>query len=89
ILGLVENMSFFACPNCNHKSHIFNPPSATGRNRLDELAEKLNVEVVARLPLNPAVCDSADTGKSLESLDSLSSEIYMALSRRIREKLNL
>ncbi|KAJ3394723.1 hypothetical protein HDU84_006866 [Entophlyctis sp. JEL0112] len=89
ILGLVENMSFFACPNCNHKSHIFNPPSATSRNRLDELAEKLNVEVVARLPLNPAVCDSADTGKSLESLDSLSSEIYMALSRRIREKLNL
>ncbi|MGH0182893.1 UNVERIFIED_CONTAM: hypothetical protein FKN15_021082 [Acipenser sinensis] len=41
VLGLVQNMSVFHCPNCNHKTHIFGEDGAT------ELANSLGVEVLA------------------------------------------
>ena len=54
VLGLVENMSYFACPDCGRQYKIF------GESHIDEVAEKYGTEVLARLPINPdfaALCD--------------------------------
>ena len=54
VLGLVENMSYFECPDCGKKHYIF------GDSHIDEVAEKYGVDVLARLPMNPdfaAMCD--------------------------------
>ncbi|KAI9341370.1 cytosolic Fe-S cluster assembling factor NBP35 [Obelidium mucronatum] len=87
ILGLVENMSFFTCPNCNHDSHIFSPP---GANRVDLLASKLGTNVIARVPLDPLVCEASDAGKLVSSLASPKiGAVYSDLAGVVCEKLGL
>mmetsp|Transcript_9407 Transcript_9407/g.11705 ORF Transcript_9407/g.11705 Transcript_9407/m.11705 type:complete len:314 (+) Transcript_9407:29-970(+) len=57
ILGLVQNMSYFLCPNCNHESHIFGIDGARRE------AEKHHLEVLGSIPLNEEICTQSDTGK--------------------------
>ena len=55
VLGLVENMSYFECPDCGKQYKIF------GESHIDEVAEKYGLDVLARLPMNPeyaALCDA-------------------------------
>ena len=47
VLGLVENMSFFTCPDCGKRLEIFGP------SRVDELAARHHIPVACRLPINP------------------------------------
>jgi ATP-binding protein involved in chromosome partitioning len=56
ILGLVENMSFFACPHCNGRSEIFGHGGARAR------AASLGVPFLAELPLDPGIRESGDAG---------------------------
>lgn len=56
VLGLVENMSGFVCPHCNEVVEIF--PGNAG----EELAEKFGVELLAKIPLDPAVAHGGDAG---------------------------
>lgn len=56
ILGIVENMSTFHCPNCGHETHIF----GTGGAKAE--AEKLGVPLLAELPLLPEVRHMSDAG---------------------------
>jgi ATP-binding protein involved in chromosome partitioning len=60
VLGLVENMSYFECPDCGKKHYIF------GDSHIDEVAEKYGVEVLARLPMNPDYAAMCDAGKVAE-----------------------
>ncbi|KAJ3026667.1 UNVERIFIED_CONTAM: hypothetical protein HDU68_005253 [Siphonaria sp. JEL0065] len=92
ILGLVENMSFFTCPNCNHESHIFNPPSKSTDgevNRLDVLAKKLGTDVIARVPLDPDVCEAADAGKLVSVASKKTGLVYTELAETVCKKLGL
>ncbi len=73
VVGLVENMSFFVCPNCNEKLEIF------GKSKTDEVAEKFGIPVLAKLPVDvrtPALADKgaielADTDAFLPVIDKL------------------
>ena len=56
VLGIVENMSYFECPDCHGKHSIF------GESRIDETAKKFGVEVVARIPVNPKLAAACDKG---------------------------
>ena len=56
ILGLVENMSYFNCPKCDHKADIFNHGGA--RNE----AEKLSIPFLGEIPLMIDLRQSADQG---------------------------
>ncbi|MFA7660410.1 MAG: Mrp/NBP35 family ATP-binding protein, partial [Anaerovoracaceae bacterium] len=54
IIGLVENLSYFKCPDNNKEYQIF------GDSHIEEIAEKHNLKVLAKLPIDPrlaAVCD--------------------------------
>ncbi len=62
VLGLVENMSFFICPDCGKRLEIFGP------SRVDELAARHHIPVACRLPINPAFAAAVDRG-AVESLE--------------------
>jgi Mrp family chromosome partitioning ATPase len=56
IIGLVENMSYFKCPD-NHKDYkIF------GDSHIEEIAEKHDLEVLAKLPIDPKISNACDRG---------------------------
>ena len=57
ILGLVENMSYFKCPDCGKELEVF------GKSRLKETAAEFGIETTARLPIDPAVAAACDQGK--------------------------
>ncbi len=67
VLGLVENMSYFKCPDCGRKHAIF------GESQIDETAKELNVPVLAKLPIDPEINRLVDEGRvydaELEELD--------------------
>lgn len=56
ILGLVENMSYFKCPDCEKEYSIF------GESHIDEIAQKHNIEVLGKLPIDPRIAAACDRG---------------------------
>ena len=60
IVGLVENMSYFECPNCGEKHDIF------GRSRVEEVAAKYGIENTARCPIVTDVAEKIDNGLAEE-----------------------
>lgn len=57
VLGLVENMSYYQCPDCGKKHNIF------GESQIDETAKELGVPVLAKLPIDPNVAKLVDEGR--------------------------
>lgn len=56
ILGIVENMSCAICPDCGKKINIF------GESKLEEVAEKYNLEILGRIPIDPKLSTACDRG---------------------------
>jgi Mrp family chromosome partitioning ATPase len=56
ILGLVENMSYFKCPDNDKDYQIF------GESHIEEIAEKHNLKVLAKLPIDPKIAAACDRG---------------------------
>ncbi len=56
IIGLIENMSYFICPNCNEKHYIF------GKSHLEEVSQKYQVPILSQMPLNSEIANLCDQG---------------------------
>lgn len=56
VLGLVENMSYFECPDCGKKIPVF------GESKVDEVAAQQGLEVLGKLPINPKLAAACDKG---------------------------
>lgn len=83
VIGVVENMSGFVCPNCKKESQIF-PPTTGGA---EKMAADMNVPFLGKLPLDPRIGKCCDEGKSFlsEVSDSPASKAYMEIIRKIVE----
>ena len=57
VLGVVENMGFFICPDCSKKHEIF------GASRASELAADVGTENWVRMPIDPRLAELGDAGK--------------------------
>ena len=57
IVGLIENMAYFRCPDCGATHQIF------GQSHVDEVAKAHGLKLLARLPIDPALTALADSGK--------------------------
>ncbi len=56
VLGLVENMSYFQCPDCGEKHNIF------GNGNVDEIAQIQGIQNVSKLPIAPQIASLCDLG---------------------------
>ena len=56
VMGLVENMSYFRCPECGKEYKIY------GESRIDELASEHSTKVLARIPIDPSLASVVDRG---------------------------
>ena len=63
VLGIVENMSYFQCPDCGKQHHIY------GDSHIDEIASKLGIDTVCRLPIRPEVAAMVDEGRMEEIVE--------------------
>ncbi len=63
VLGFVENMSGFVCPNCQHETEIFSKGGA------EQAAAKLNVPFLGRVPINLAIRTGSDDGRPIVAAD--------------------
>ncbi len=57
ILGLVENMSYLKCPDCDKKIHIF------GQSKVPEAAKESNLEIISQIPIDPNFVTLCDEGR--------------------------
>lgn len=73
VLGLVENYSYFECPDCKNKHYIY------GESKADEIAKEYNIPVVARIPIHKPLAEAEDKGAiedySGEWLDALTDSL--------------
>ena len=63
VFGLVENMSYFICPHCNKRSHIFKHGGAKAA------AEKLGVNFLGEIPIVEEICELSDKGEPIMTKD--------------------
>ena len=77
VLGLVENMSYFKCPDCGKEHAIF------GESKMEQIAREFGIEHTARLPIDPVIAAMVDAGE----VESVSGEHIAALADYIEKGL--
>ncbi|MEM9734762.1 MAG: Mrp/NBP35 family ATP-binding protein [Pseudomonadota bacterium] len=84
IMGIVENMSYFICPNCGHRSDIF------GHGGAEDEAKRLDVPFLGAVPLHMDIRAKSDAGTPVvaDTPDGPHAEIYNAIAARVAGTLN-
>jgi ATP-binding protein involved in chromosome partitioning len=77
VLGLIENMSTYICPNCGHEAHIF------GHGGVAAEAAKLDLPFLGELPLALEVRVAGDSGTPIAAGESAHAAAYATLARRL------
>ncbi len=79
IIGIIENMSGFICPDCGAKIDIFQ--SGGGR----KISEELNIPFLGSIPLDQKICEDSDRGVPfiVEHADSQASKAFMEIVKKI------
>jgi ATP-binding protein involved in chromosome partitioning len=77
VLGLIENMSTFVCPNCGHESHIF------GHGGVAAEAKRLDLPFLGELPLALEVRVAGDAGTPIAAGEGPNAEAYARLAHRL------
>lgn len=56
IVGVIENYSYFECPDCHERASIF------GESHIESIVQEFGIDLLARLPINPMFAQSCDAG---------------------------
>jgi ATP-binding protein involved in chromosome partitioning len=85
ILGIVENMAVYCCPNCGHTEHIF------GADGGKAMAAQYGVDCLGALPLTRAIREQADSGRPsvVAEPDGEIAGLYKAVARQVAVKIAL
>ena len=75
LLGLVENMSYFVCPDTGKRYDVFGPSHA------EEMAWRLGAPLLGRLPLDPRISELCDAG----SIEEYPTEAFTSIARHLLE----
>ncbi|MDP6565288.1 MAG: iron-sulfur cluster carrier protein ApbC [Alphaproteobacteria bacterium] len=83
VLGIVENMSYFLCPNCGHRSEIF------GHGGARETAAELGCDFLGEVPLHMTLRETSDAGTPVVASqpESEHAAAFMAIARAVIERL--
>ncbi|HEY9539944.1 MAG TPA: iron-sulfur cluster carrier protein ApbC [Kiloniellaceae bacterium] len=84
VLGIVENMSVFVCPNCGHESHIFSHGGARRE------AERLGMEFLGEIPLDIEIRETSDSGRPVvvSRPEAPNAQAFGAIAARVWEKVS-
>jgi ATP-binding protein involved in chromosome partitioning len=84
LLGIVENMSYFVCPDCGTRTNIFRQGGG------QKESERLGIPLLGRVPLEPAVCDAGDTGVPvvIGQPDTAAAEAFQQMAAAVIEVLH-
>ena len=85
VLGIVENMSYFVCPNCDERHEIF----SHGGGR--KTAEELDVDYLGEVPIDPAVVKGGDEGQPIvvAEPESPAALAYTEIAGRVAARLSI
>jgi ATP-binding protein involved in chromosome partitioning len=83
ILGVIENMAYFICPETGNKYYIF------GKGRVLGFAQAYNLSVLGSIPIEPEVSETSDTGVPVvESYpESASAKAFLNIAKIISQEL--
>ncbi len=76
ILGLIENMAVYHCPNCGHEAHIF------GEGGVRAEAEKMDLPFLGALPIDLDTRIAGDSGTPIAAGEGPMAEAYASLAKR-------
>jgi ATP-binding protein involved in chromosome partitioning len=84
LLGVIENMSYFACPSCGHREEIF----AHGGGR--KAASKYGVPFLGEIPILPAIREAGDRGTPIVAAapDSPAAQAFREIARNCAARLS-
>ena len=84
VLGIIENMSTFICPNCGHQTDIFSHGGARAE------AKRLGCDFLGEIPLDMAIRVTSDSGTPIviDQPDSPHAETYRAIAAEVAAKLS-
>jgi ATP-binding protein involved in chromosome partitioning len=84
VLGIVENMSYFQCPECGTRSDIF------GHGGARHEAERLGVPFLGEIPLHMSIRTTSDSGNPVVASepDGPHAAIYRAIGTKVRDQLS-
>jgi ATP-binding protein involved in chromosome partitioning len=84
-LGIVENMSYYACPNCHHETDIF------GHGGGEQLAQAMEVPFLGRLPIYQPIREGSDTGVPLVTAEpgSPAGRAFMTVAERTAAQVSI
>ncbi len=77
IIGLVENMSGYACPHCGETSHPF------GTGGVESMAGKVDIPFLGRIPLALPIREAGDSGRPPAAGDTAEGEAFRAVAEQI------
>ena len=85
VLGLIENMSYFACPSCGHESDIF------GRGGGERIASEMQVPFLGRIPIYEPIREGGDTGRPLvvEEPDSPAAQAFTKAAEQAAAQVSI
>jgi len=80
VIGVVENMSGFVCPECGKETHIFKKGGG------EKVAQEYSVPFLGSIPLDPRVCEASDLGHPfiMEHPDSPAAKAFMEIVEKIK-----
>ncbi len=83
ILGVIENMSYYVCPKCGNRDHIFDHGGA------HRTADELGADFLGEIPLDLKIRLTSDGGTPIVAAepDSPHAQVYLALAQKIWDKL--
>jgi hypothetical protein len=79
VLGLIENMSYMTCPNCDEKIRVFESDD------IDSFLEDQDIELLAELPINGAVTQK---NRLSEEIITIFDDVANKVKDKIRNKIN-
>ncbi len=85
IIGVVENMSYLQCPDCNSQIHIF------GKGGGQKISQQYNVPFLGEIPLHTQIMEGSDIGKpiTISQPESLQSSAIMKIAKNVAGRVSV
>lgn len=85
IIGVVENMSYLQCPDCNSQIHIF------GKGGGQKISQQYNIPFLGEIPLHAQIMEGSDIGKpiTISQPDSLQTNAIMKVAKLVAGRVSM